>query len=371
MTRLFIVLLLFLQLTACSQATDNAVSVNPLAFYGFDSTIARALQHNLAIFLADVKDNLYNSDVIDKSYIEQDPDAFVFLNTLNNPDENQPVIMRAEKLDSTDFLLKLGFTRTDSHNHTIIAGIYQVLVQQQQQRFTFYSPAVYNARYMQTYTTETITYKYDDSINTSNCETMNVLNQKIAALFKLPVQTVTYYKFSNPVKLFNYLGFDYLPNMYFDTTGGFVKHHAGEILAANNSEIYEHEFVHLYTKSLNQGQINHYANEGIATLIGGSGGIGYQQGLQMLAKYVSQKKLSNLYEGFINDFQVDGKISAKYFLGALICKKIEEKHGMEALKKLLTVPNTLEAFFNETNTLIGLNAENFNTTIAIWLQQTV
>ncbi len=371
MAKLFSAILLHIQLTACTQVADNRMSVNPIAFYGIDTTTADLLKANLITFLDDVKDYPINSTVIDKDYIKNDPDAFVFFANIDNNVTQQPVVMRVDPINPTAYKVKLAYTKTDENSSTTINCIYNVYAQKHETGFKFYSMASYHSGIMQSHQAGSILYKYTDHINKADCKKMDAINYRIAAMFGLPVRPVTYYKFKNAVTLFNHLGFDYLPNMYYDTTGGFVKFEAGTVLAANNSEIYEHEFVHLYTRSINNGQINNFADEGLATLLGGSGGITYEEGISHLANRIKEKNITNIYEGYIKDFQVDGKISAKYFIGALICKKIKEKYGMNGITKVVTAPNSIEHFLSLTNTLIGLNASNFNETIAKWLQQEI
>ncbi|GEM_PF-2574024 len=371
MAKLLIAVLLFLQLAACSQVPGSAITTNPIAFYGLDTTTANLLKQNLITFLDDVKDYPINSTVIDKDYIENDPDAFVFFATVDNDGTQQPVIMRVDPINSTAYIVKLAYTKTDENGSTTINCIYNVYAQKHETGFKFYSMASYHSGIMQSHEAGSILYKYTDNINKAACKKMDAINHRIAAIFGLPVRPVTYYKFKNAVTLFNHLGFDYLPNMYYDTTGGFVKFEAGMVLAANDSEIYEHEFVHLYTRSINNGQINNFADEGLATLLGGSGGITYEEGISRLANRIKEKNITNIYEGYLKDFQVDGKISAKYFIGALICKKIKDKYGMNGITKVVTAPNSIEHFLSLTDTLIGLNATNFNETIAKWLQQEI
>ncbi len=368
MTRLIIVLLLLTQLVACAQEQVKDISVNPMAFYRMDTAVADMLKKDLEVFLDDVKNNPFASTVIDKNYMEQDPDAFVFFTTADNGGTCEPVLMHVNELNATDYMVKLAYTRTGEAGTTINC-IYNLLARRQENGFRFFSPAVYHAAAMHTYVAGSVTYKYNGHINKEACKKMDGINQGIAVLFNQPVRPVTYYKFANAVTLFNFLGFEYLPNMYFDTTGGFIKHQAGEVLAANNSEIYEHEFVHFYTRDITNGPINHYADEGLATLIGGSGGITYEAGLKRVYERIKEKNITNIYEGFVGDFQVDQKVSVKYFLSALICKLIRDRKGMAGLTDVLKAPNTIEGFLSKTRETLQLDEQNFNVRMMELLEQ--
>lgn len=368
MARLFIFLLLLLQLAACAQERVKEMSVNPMALYGLDSTTARLLKKDLETFLDDVKNNPFQSTVIDKNYITQDPDAFVFFNTVDAGGIYQPLLMQVTRLSTGSFLIKLAHTKT-TETGTIIHSIYNLLAEQQAKGFIFFSPSAYYTAAMQAYTTGSVSYRYTGEIDKTACRKMDAINQGMAAIFQQPVKQVTYYKFKNAVALFNHLGFDYLPNMYFDTTGGIIKYEAGQVLAANNSEIYEHEFVHLYTRSVNDGPINHYADEGVATLIGGSGGIAYEAGIKRVYDRIREKNITNIYEGFVGDFQIDKKVSVKYFLSALICKLIKDRKGMAGLTDVLKVNNTLAAFLGKTDEILQLNEHNFNMRMMELLEQ--
>jgi hypothetical protein len=361
---------MLLPFTGCTQQPAKEMSVNPMALYGLDSTIASQLKKDLEVFLDDVKNNPFQSRVIEKSFIEQDPDAFVFFSTVDADGTYQPLLMQVTPLSASTFIVKLAHTRTDESN-TTIHSIYNLLAEKREKGFVFFSPSLYYTAAMQTYRSGSITYKYTGSIDKTACKKMDLINQRIATLFQQPVKEVTYYKFKNAVALFNHLGFDYLPNMHLDSTGGIIKYEAGQVLAANNSEIYEHEFVHLYTRGLNNGQVNHYADEGVATLIGGSGGIMYAAGIKKIYDRIIEKNITNIYEGFVADFQIDKKVSVKYFLSALICKLIRDRKGMTGLAEVLKAGNTVDDFFSKTNELLQLNEQNFNVRIMELLQQEV
>ncbi|MCH5715864.1 hypothetical protein [Niabella hibiscisoli] len=212
---------------------------------------------------------------------------------------------------------------------------------------------------MKTHVEGNIRYRYKDNLHIARCKEMNAINNQLAAQFRIEPLKFVYYKFKNAKELFNGLGFDYIYNMYLDTTGGLRSNSTEAVYCGNDSEIYTHEIVHLYTDKICN-NLNSFANEGIATLLGGSGNISYTSGIKMIAKHISGKSGLNILETLLNDTQVEGKVSMKYFLSALICKRVRDKSGIDGIKKLLCSGNSIDDFLMQTNELIGLNRENFN-----------
>jgi len=366
MKKLIIVAILAAVSTNSYSQKKYSFDINPMAFYGISNTIIDPLLSRLEIFLNDIDGDIEHSAVV-KYNKDRDDYDFSFLRGGNAQKALKQVLMVVEKVGQDKFLLKIAYLMKKPENVTIPA-IVNVFASKEDSLFFFYPALYYYSGLMKTHVEGNIRYRYKDSLNIELCKEMNKINNQLARKFNVPPLKFTYYKFKNPKELFNCLGFDFLSNMYFDTTGGIVGSNQNAFYAGNNSEIYTHEIVHLYIRKLYT-NANTFANEGFATLLGGSGETSYEQGILRIAQQVlSEKQDANIFEAFINDYQVDGKYSLKYFVGALVCKKVEDKYGMTGIKKLLCSGDTADDFLNVTDNLIGLNKENFNTEILSYLK---
>lgn len=358
MKRISFWILLFLYKVGFSQSDKNySFDINPAALYGMEQATSKMLLERLDTFVLDMKRNISRSSVI-RYDPEHDGYDFSFFYGAGRNDYYKPLLLIAEKAGVGNYLIKLAYMRNDSAGMKM-QFIYNLYAQRENGLFFFYPGLYYNSLQMKTHTEGNIRYRYKDSLNIARCKEMNAINNQLAAQFKMDPVKFVYYKFKNAKELFNGLGFDYIYNMYLDSIGGMRSNATEAVYCGNDSEIYTHEIVHLYIDKICN-NVNSFANEGIATLLGGSGNITYISGVKIIAKYISGKPGINILEALLNDTQVNGKVSMKYFLSAVICKRVREKSGMNGIKKLLCSGKSIEDFLMQTNELIGLNRENFN-----------
>ncbi len=352
------VLLLFLYKMSCSQPGKKySFDINPMALYGVEQATGKMLLDRLDTFVLDMKRDISRSTVI-KYDPEKDGYDFSFFYGAGRNDQYKHLLLVAEKAGAENYLLKLAYIRNDTAGAKM-QFIYNVYAQKENGLFFFYPGLYYNALQMKTHVEGNIRYRYKDNLNIPQCKEMNAINNQLAAQFKMEPVKFVYYKFKNAKELFNGLGFDYIYNMYLDTTGGMRSNATEAVYCGNDSELYTHEIVHLYTDKICN-NLNSFANEGIATLLGGSGNISYTSGVKVIGKYLSEKPGINILEALLNDAQIEGKLSMKYFIGALICKKVKDKFGTEGIKKLLCSGHSIDGFLKATRELIGLSQENFN-----------
>lgn len=331
--------------------------MNPVALYGVEQATGKALLERLDTFLLDMKRDISRSTVI-KYDAGSDGYDFSYFYGAGRDGYHKPLLLVAEKVSRDDFLVKIAYLGNDSVGLKM-QFIYNVYARKENGLFFFYPGLYYNTLKMKTHVEGNIRYRYKDNLDTARCKEMSMINNQLAETFGMKPLQFVYYKFKDAKELFNGLGFDYIYNMYLDTTGGMRSNTTEAVYCGNNSEIYTHEIVHLYTEKICN-NTNSFANEGMATLLGGSGGISYTSGIKAIAKYILNKPGMNILDATLNDRQVDGNVSMKYFISALICKNVQEKSGMEGFKKLLCSGNSIDNLLMQTNVLIGLNRENFN-----------
>ncbi|MBN8702194.1 MAG: hypothetical protein J0M08_03960 [Bacteroidetes bacterium] len=180
--------------------------------------------------------------------------------------------------------------------------------------------------------------------------------EKLCQFFKCNPIYLTYYSCVNPKEIFEIKGFDYNPMMYVDKTGGLADY-GNIIFSGNNSEIYTHEIVHIYTHELYP-KIDKFIDEGIATYIAGSGKYDYEWHRKKLAKFIAENLTFNFAEHFdpYERIYFENETSVPYLTSALICERTMRIYGKDKLLVLLKSETELW----QTLKTVGLTKENIN-----------
>ncbi len=180
--------------------------------------------------------------------------------------------------------------------------------------------------------------------------------EKLCQFFKCNPIYLTYYSCVNPKEIFEIKGFDYNPMMYLDKTGGLADY-GNIIFSGNNSEIYTHEIVHIYTNNLFP-KIDKFIDEGIATYIAGSGKYDYEWHRKKLDKFLSENKDYNIatHTDAYERIYFEKETSIPYLTSALILERTLRFYGKEKLIELLKSENELWT----TLKTVGLTKENIN-----------
>lgn len=136
------------------------------------------------------------------------------------------------------------------------------------------------------------------------------------------------------------IGYDYAKFLNFDRqTGGRTLPDEDLFISANGSPYYPHELVHIYTSNYKSHWI---FDEGMATYLGGSGGVSLMDHLKIIAPDADKWDFSNMTE----DFYLYENFSARYLIGGLLMKMADEDYGgREAVFKLLKAGNEDEDFY--------------------------
>lgn len=167
---------------------------------------------------------------------------------------------------------------------------------------------------------------------------------------------ITYYSCINPKELFEIKGFDYNIMMYADKSGGLAE--LGNIIfSGNNSEIYTHEIVHIYTNNLYP-KIDKFIDEGFATYIAGSGKYDYEWHRNKLTKFISQNP-NHDFKNHLDPYErlyFEDETSIPYLTSALICERTKRIYGKEKLLEILQAEGELWQILKK----VGLTKQNTN-----------
>jgi hypothetical protein len=239
-----------------------------------------------------------------------------------------------------------------------LKSIYNIIANIHQDKVLFSRYLDFTTQKWETVTKGSLTYKISPNkiINDTEIAEQEKDIDKICNFFQCKPIAITYYSCINPKELFEIKGFDYNPMMYVDKTGGLADY-GNIIFSGNNSEIYTHEIIHIYTSNLFP-KIDKFIDEGLATLMAGSGKYSYEWHRNKLDKFLNENKDYNFathtdaYER--NYFEIETSIP--YLTSALILERTLRVCGKEKLMELLKSENELWT----TLKTVGLTKENIN-----------
>ncbi len=268
----------------------------------------------------------------------------------------KPSLMELITINENEKLLKVAFIGVSPETEErFIRCIYNIVAVKNQTGWKLKRATDYQTKDWTEFTEESILYKLPKGkeANQSEIEQQAKDIQQMCMFFETEPIAITYYSCFNPQQVYEVKGFDYLPNMFFDKTGGMADF-GNIVYSGNNSEYYTHEIVHIYTQQLFK-NIHKLLDEGIATYIGGSGKQPYTWHRQKMKEYLNNTEI-NLAEHLqpYERLYIDDKTSIPYLIGALICERTLRLYGKDKLFALLNTGTNLWSKLNE----VGLTKEN-------------
>lgn len=366
MLRNILLIILFTAITnvAVGQSTDSTLTFD---YYAFSLVNNPIVQKDITSSLKGFLDNIDNGSrinpFIDPVYIKKDIEPFSWFIIYDNDAKSNKSkininVLSVLPVENASYLIKLQYTDVTNPCNKKLVLIGSLITRMIGTKYYFYNAVDHYTRFWIKQKTGTINYVSATKLNQTNAELMNKFNISLANKFGIKPIQITYYKFEDPEQLFKTIGFDYIPNMYYSTSGGLAEQWMNTLLAGNNSELYEHEAVHFYTATLfpNRSKV---ADEGYATFLGGSGGKNLNQLAPFAKNYIKNHPEKNITE-LATDFGtvVEGNVPITYILSALICRDIEHKYGMNGIKKLLKL-NAGEDYFNNLYKVNKIDKTNF------------
>ena len=365
MKQILLILTTFLTLACNGQEPkqDNfALTVSPV----IDKTdkINQTIIETLTEFLKSKNSSLTEN----KNWLQSDFQKFIYPyidiynieNSKYGSDFFRPTLMEIISTEKpSQKVVKIAFI---GHNNEMkenqLKSIYNIVANIHQDKVLFSRYLDFTTQKWETVTKGSLTYKISPNkiINDTEIAEQEKDIDKICNFFQCKPISITYYSCINPKELFEIKGFDYNPMMYVDKTGGLADY--GNILfSGNNSEIYTHEIIHIYTSNLFP-KIDKFIDEGLATLMAGSGKYSYEWHRNKLDKFLNENKDYNFathtdaYER--NYFEIETSIP--YLTSALILERTLRVYGKGKLMELLKTENELWT----TLKTVGLTKENIN-----------
>ena len=365
MKQILIILTTFLTLACNGQEPKQdkfALTVSPI--------IDKSDKTNLTIIetLTEFLKTKNSSLTENKNWLQTDFEKFIYPyldiynieNSRYGSDFFRPTLMEIIPTEKpSQKVVKIAFI---GHNNETkenqLKSIYNIIANIHQDKVLFSGYLDFTTQKWQTITKRSLTYKISPNkiINDTEIAEQEKDIDKICNFFQCKPITITYYSCINPKELFEIKGFDYNPMMYVYKSGGLADY-GSIIFSGNNSEIYTHEIVHIYTNNLFT-KINKFIDEGIATYIAGSGKFNYEWHREKFDKFLTENKDFDFTE-HVDPYErlyFEGETSIPYLTAALILERTKRVYGDKKIIELLKS----EKEFWQTLNLVGLTKENIN-----------
>ena len=365
MKQILLILTTFLTLACNGQEPkqDNfALTVSPV----IDKTdkINQTIIETLTEFLKSKNSSLTEN----KNWLQSDFQKFIYPyidiynieNSRYGSDFFRPTLMEIIPTEKpSQKVVKIAFI---GHNpetkENQLKSIYNLVVNIHQDKVLFSRYLDFTTQKWKTVTKGSLTYKVspNKAVNKVEIAEQQKDINKICSFFQCNPISITYYSCVNPKELFEIKGFDYHPMMYADKTGGLTDY-GNIIFSGNNSEIYTHEIVHIYSNNISP-KINKFLDEGLAMFLAGSGNYNYEWHRNKFKKFLDENKTFNFTEhtDAYERIYFENETSIPYMISALIIERTLQTNGKNKLLKMLKSEKELW----ETLEAVGLTKSNLN-----------
>ena len=276
---------------------------------------------------------------------------------LNDPMHYRPSVLEVLPAGEKNYLIKIAYAGQEKDGFSSLRFIYNIIASRTPEGYRLKNATPYLTRNWKRYDTKTIRF-YISPIRKPDLKQANRLdsfNRSVAAFLQVPVEHVTYYSSENARTLFEAKGYDYIPNMYYDSLGGQCEPYANIVHSGMNSEWYPHELVHIYTQKNFDG-INKIADEGFCTFIGGSYNLPLDAHLKITKQYIITHPQARLDDLLFREQDIGPHTSSTYVLGGLICRLVYRKNGLTGLKEWLSVGNDEKKLLATLGKSLGFDA---------------
>ena len=365
MKQIILILTAFFTLNCNGQKTkqsDFRLTVSPIIDKTDKSNkaIINALTDFLLTKNASLTENAHWLQADFQKYSYPYLDIYNIENSKYGKDFFKPTLMEIIKTENENQrVVKIAFIGHNSEtNENQIKSIFNIVTNIDKDKIIFSRYLDYATQNWQTLNKNEIMYKISPNKPLNETEIFNQQKdiEKICEFFDCKPISITYYSCINPKEVFEIKGFDYNPMMYVSKTGGLADF-GNIIFSGNNSEIYTHEIVHIYTNNLFP-KIDKFLDEGMATYIAGSGKFDYEWHRKKLDKFLIENKNFDFKEHTdpFEQLYFEDETSIPYLTAALILERTKRIYGNEKLLELLKSEKELW----QTLSLVGLTKENIN-----------
>jgi|GEM_PF-6647915 len=359
-----VIFLVFVVKVSFCQSVDSTLTITKDAFSLIKNPdVQKEIKESLTGFLNNLYKGSVNNPFIDQDYLHKNKEPFMWLIAYDDEAKSMkykinPIVLSVLPVENSSYLIKLEFMNIAKPDNPKLVVLASLIAKMTGSKYYMYSALDHYTQFWEKQKIGTINYIYPQKLNLKNANAMNKFNIQLAHKFNTQPIQINYYKFEDPEQLFKTMGFDYIPNMYYSTSGGLAEQWTNTLYAGNNSELYEHEAVHFYTAVLfpNRSKV---VDEGYATYLGGSGGKSLDELAVFTKNYIKAHQEKDILK-LSTDFtvRVEGNVPITYILSALVCRDIENKYGIKGIKKMFS-PEKSEDYFKNLYSINKVDRETF------------
>ncbi len=360
-----LIILTFFSLTCSGQTEDTEnvfLTVSPII--NIENPTNTSIISTLKSFLQSKNNSLSENNFWMKSdfpkYVYPYLDIYNIEQSKYGKDFFKPTLMEILPTENEkQKVIKIAYIgHNPKNNENLIKTVYNIMANIENEKIIFSRYLDFVTKGWTKQKTESINYiiSPNKKVNNKEIAKQKIEIDKLCNFFQTELINITYYSCVDPKELFEIKGFDYTPMMYVDKSGGLADF-GNIIFSGNNSEIYTHEIIHIYTNNLYP-KINKFLDEGIATYIAGSGKFDYNWHRNKLNIFIQE----NPKYDFTNHFDpyerlyFENETSIPYLTAALICERTKRIYGKDTLLQILKSEDELW----KTLKNVGLTKKNIN-----------
>lgn len=348
MKHLILLVIFLFSFTIHSQSLldENPPLVGSIRYLENDIPIYKEISRKISKFIKE-KDNFIpnKNDSRNKDELFTYPfkDFYQIENYYGTDYKLVPNLVSLYNTNENIYIAKIMWAFHLENGGTYLHMINNFLIYYDKNKFELRNITSYNIKDWNRRQIENIKYIYKKNRVFNGVDTKKMLDfdKYLAAFFEVPFFNFTYILCENTNDFHKTLGFDFNLDMYgADTVSGIAFLSDDLIFSGNNSEYYPHELVHLYVFK-RFGNTDDFLNEGLATYLGGSQGMSYEECLLMLKKYYDENRDNNFLNNAISGKILESNLSISYISAAYICEMIYNDFGKKQLFDMISnVDNT-------------------------------
>ncbi|QDV09731.1 hypothetical protein Poly30_52900 [Planctomycetes bacterium Poly30] len=357
-------------------APDHVVArMNPGASLSEDAAVAEALGRSLDAFLTEARDRAFTERCVDPASLLRTEFFFQGLSGLGSHEGSEPpTVLKSYTTDGSTYFVTVAFTAV-REEAPFLSKIVELRATPKDEGFRFDSPFTERTADFRATNFGTVTFHHRNALDDPAAREFADFKEELCRLAGAENEELDYYVFQSLDELLKCYGFVYdahrcnflfrdlgfsddggrvfatgtgNPHYAFEYVGEFLKHHV-----ADPDELYGPFVV------------------GISTCYGGYGLSG--ESVDELKGQFRKKLFDDPETDFLAEFKKGRKSSVQrhfshFVLSAFLCEEILAKHGFEAALRLASTGQDGARFFEELNTILGINETNFHATIRLLIE---
>ena len=283
-------------------------------------------------------------------------------------------------LSSNEYFITIAYIGAKSNEVPELKAIVNLVAKNENGKITFAIPLDYATKHWILKKVGDVSYYFPYKLNTELANTFAAKNTLMATKLGLKPEKLRFYMCENYQEILKLQGYAYDAESSGRIKDGYGVG-ANTIFSIMNNEDFSHDLFHYYSAKIRgEAKRNRTVEEGMAYYWGNAyyanenGKMIEQKELvNYLKQYIKENPDTSLLDLFTKDTKlfkhIPEEISVKSTISSLLCKEVEQKKGIQGIKKLICCGKGDEAFFKTLDELITVNTTNFNKEVRRLIEQ--